>query len=509
MLLRTILFLFFLIPFLVQSQFVNRNDSTYKAYKYPNGSISSEGFLINGKPNGYWITYYPNQLRKSEGNRINFELSGVWKFYDKKGNLLESIEYEKGQKYGLNKTFVNCFLSTEKEFENGIQVGVEKTYYPDSSNSILKSTKPFKAGRLDGLAYFYAKDGRLIEIISYEKGFLVKREKINQKDEEGKKQGIWKEYYKNGRLKTEKRFKDDSLNGYVKEYNIKGKLEEAALFIDGEIRSEEENQADFEIIYTYYEDGSLESSTTYNLGGKKDGVAQIFDKKGNVIGSKIYKDDYLIAEGIIDRSGIRNGNWKTYYLSGEIRSEGKYKSGNKFGKWVYYYSTAKKEQEGYFDKNGKYTGKWFWYYENGNLLRSEEYLRGIEDGMLIEYKIDSAIITKGEFIDGKREGEWYYSLNDHIERGKYLYGERNGYWEHKYPNGKISFKGVFESGRPHGEHKYYSQNGVLIREEEYSYGVRDGKWRWFDDDGLEYLFIVYKDGVEKKVNGAKFKLSTE
>ena len=30
----------------------------YNIFYYPNGQISSEGFMKNGKPDGYWKTYY-------------------------------------------------------------------------------------------------------------------------------------------------------------------------------------------------------------------------------------------------------------------------------------------------------------------------------------------------------------------------------------------------------------------------------------------------------------------
>jgi len=508
-LLRTLIFSLFLLPFFLSAQFVDSSRSDYKAYYYEGGELSSEGYIKDSKPNGYWITYYPNQLRKSEGNRVDFLLDGVWKFYDEKGNLAQLITYKAGKKDGPSKIFKECHLAEVSIYEDGVQVGLEKQFYPDSSNALLKGEIPYEEGVKEGIAKFYAKDGRLVEIVNYKKGFVASREKVNQKDEKGRKQGLWKEYYPNGRLKTERRFKDDELNGYVKEYSSQGKLEGAELFLEGEQRSEEENEADFEIRYTYYDDGSVKSTTTYNLAGEKDGVFQQYDREGKVINAEIWKNNYLIAKGIIDRSGVRRGDWETYYLDGKIKSKGAYRGGEKYGKWVYYFSTGEVEQEGYYDKAGRLTGEWTWYYEDGNVLRTEEFLRGLEDGMLVEYGIDSAVITKGEFLEGEKEGEWFYQLNDHQEVGKYLYGQRNGYWEHQYPDGQVSFKGLYEGGRPHGDHKYYSKEGVLIKKEEYSYGVPDGKWKWYDENGVEYLSIVYKDGEEKKVNGEKFKINSK
>ena len=53
----------------------------HKVFRYDNDSISSEGTLVNGKPEGYWKTYYENGRLKSEGNRKDFKLDGRWYFY--------------------------------------------------------------------------------------------------------------------------------------------------------------------------------------------------------------------------------------------------------------------------------------------------------------------------------------------------------------------------------------------------------------------------------------------
>ncbi|MCK7460655.1 MAG: hypothetical protein MZU84_00480 [Sphingobacterium sp.] len=39
----------------------------YQIFKYPNGTISSEGLFKNGKPEGFWKSYYVTGIKKSEG----------------------------------------------------------------------------------------------------------------------------------------------------------------------------------------------------------------------------------------------------------------------------------------------------------------------------------------------------------------------------------------------------------------------------------------------------------
>lgn len=508
--LKTFHFLLLLVPFILKAQVVDSSSENYQVYFYDNGVISSEGLLIDGKPNGYWITYYDNNEKKSEGNRVNFLLSGRWKFYTEEGKLKNTIEYKNGIKEGdYNYYDSSVFLIKKEHYTDGVKNGLEYHLYPDSSNDVIKKTIPFEEGKENGIAFEYAKDGRIITIISYKNGFKLSTEKLNRTDNLGRKQGVWKKYYEeNGRLKKEERYKDDLLNGYVKLYNKEGKLEEAILYINGERQNQEDNLADFNTENMYFEDGSIKSTIFYNLAGKKDGVSTYYNKEGEVRASEIYKNGYLIKKGIIDKKGFAQGIWETYYLNGKLKSKGAYKNGKKFGKWTYYYSNDKIEQEGFYDENGKYTGEWKWYYEDGSLLRKENYRRGVEDGMLVEYDRQGKLITEGEYYEGEKEGVWVYELNDHIENGKYRYGERDGNWEFKYPNGKLSFEGKYLEGIPDGKHKYYSKEGVLIREENYSYGKKDGKWKWYDSEGFEVMSIEYDDGEEKKINGKRVKFST-
>lgn len=503
-------FLFFSLLFsftFVLGQTVDSSAENYKAYYYENGQISSEGYLEDGKPNGYWITYYPNQLRESEGNRVNFQLDGEWKFYRENGDLKTIIPYKSGVKNGKVLHYENCVLVKEVPFVDGKREGLQIEYYADSTHQI-KLTTPFENNVENGVAYHYARDGRLIELITYKNGFVANREKINKIDDQGRKQGIWKTYYSNMRLETERRYKDDLLNGYVKYYNSDGKLEKAELYIDGVKQEGEDNEADFTIQNTYYENGEIKEMTSYNMAGKKDGISKSFDQSGKIERAAFYQNGYLISKGgIIDEEGLFQGKWEYYYLDGNLKSKGEYKDGKKYGKWTYYFTNGNVEQEGFFDKNGNYTGEWKWYYENGNLLRKEEYRRGKREGFLEEYSINGELITKGEYFDGEKEGPWFYQLNDHKEEGEYRYGYRNGEWIHHHLNGKISFEGNYIDGEPEGKHKYYNEEGILIKEENYRYGEKHGKWKWYDSFGIETTTMHYKDGELKKVDGKRVNFS--
>ena len=62
----------------------NKIEDGYHIFKYPNGAVSSEGTIRDGKPDGEWKSYYITGGIKSEGRRRNFSLDSIWVFYTQK-----------------------------------------------------------------------------------------------------------------------------------------------------------------------------------------------------------------------------------------------------------------------------------------------------------------------------------------------------------------------------------------------------------------------------------------
>ncbi|MDA0946058.1 MAG: hypothetical protein O2791_03335, partial [Bacteroidetes bacterium] len=51
-------------------------------FNHANGSVASEGCLVQGIPTGLWKNYAEQGLLLSEGARENNAPVGVWTFYD-------------------------------------------------------------------------------------------------------------------------------------------------------------------------------------------------------------------------------------------------------------------------------------------------------------------------------------------------------------------------------------------------------------------------------------------
>lgn len=493
---------------LLMCSLVFGQDSTsklvHKKFYYPDGSLSSEGTLKDGKPEGYWKNYYPWGILKSEGNRAQFELSGTWKFYDEVGNLQRSISYKEGKKYGPIKTYSDsCYLIREEPFIADVKHGIEKEYF-NRPGELLKKEIPYKEGVRDGTSIEYDEEGRIITLIIYRHGFVKSKENINRSNALGK-QGTWKWFYPNGQLEWEKRYKNDVLHGYAKHYDANGRLIEATLYLDGVAQQDEELIARLEMKRTYHENGQLAWEGGYNYEGKAEGVHIYYDDKGKISEVKVFDKDVLLAKGELNEDGQRIGYWEEYYADGSVKSKGKYKDGIKIGEWSHFFANGTLEQKGKYTKDGKPSGLWVWYYENGNVLREENFRKGLEDGSFIEYSRSGEVITKGDYLDGKKEGFWYYETGDYREEGNYRDDRREGVWKYYYNNGTLLFQGEYIDGYPEGKHRYYYADGVLKREENYSVGEPDGVWKSYTASGDLFLTAVYRNGKEYKLDNRKLK----
>jgi len=472
----------------------------YQKFYYQNGKISSEGTMRSGKPDGYWKTYFESGNLKSEGNRADFLLDSTWKFYDETGKIVLTINYKKGLKNGLRVTYLEKEFIAEN-FENDIKQGLTTHYYSDST---IYKTINFVNGKEDGLSKEFGEDGRVITLTVYKKGYVVSRERINRLDSEGRKQGAWKFFHANGLVKTEGKFKNDLKDGYFKDYDEKGKLLTISKWIEGEQQKDVVELTKLEIEKEYYPNGTVKVFQGYK-NGLPEGVRREYTEDGTLVAGFIFKEGKKVGEGIVKEDGLKNGAWKEFFITGELKAEGNYKDDIKVGKWTYYFANGKTEQTGKYDEKGKLTGKWVWYYPSGEILREENYLNGLADGTMTEFTEDGGIIAEGEFIEGEEEGQWIYETGGYREEGNYAFGLRQGVWKRFYPDGTLQFEGEFIEDNPNGTHKYYWDNGKLKEENEYLMGTKLGDWKTYNSDGTLFLVITYENGIEKKYDGIKIK----
>ena len=485
-----VLLCFVLLFYTVKGQENSTLQDGFQIFRYPNGAISSQGLIKNGKPEGFWKSYYVTGVIKSEGRRTNYMLDSIWIFYDQAGDTTEKINYLYGKKNGWYYKYrkdpaAGLFIWSKELFAADRKEGNGYIYFPDGK---VQQNIRYSDGKKQGLSKEYDREGNIITLMEYNNDFLISREKINRTDSKGLKQGDWKDFYPNGEIKSEMTYIDNMLNGYYKEYDNRGKLVLTMLYDNGTIvKNKVEDQPDIEIVTKHDQDGRLIYSGPFR-NKIPVGIHRDFGKDGKVTNAYVYNDNgLLLSEGIVDEAGNRNGKWKDLFADGKVEAEGQFIDNRRTGIWKFYSDSGKVEQTGAYN-NGRPDGLWKWYYGNNALLREEEYFQGKRDGAFTEYSKDGEIISQGQFADGEKNEAWKYQTGDNTEEGKYILGLRDGIWKSYYPGGKLKSRGNWIQGNPDGEQIYYYEDGKIKEQQFYKIGIREKTWKKFDE---EWNYLTY------------------
>lgn len=493
----------------ILAQEINKKNG-YRIFYYKNGNISSEGLMRNGKPDGLWKSYYETGGIKTIGKRKNYQLDSTWVFYNVYGDVVAKINYKINRKNGFSYAY---YTSEEKPgyignikakelYVNNLKQGIADYYYP---NGMLQKKTSYKNDIKHGDEIIYNKKGIIIEIKKYNKGHVIAREKINQYNDNGKKEGVWKEFYADGNLKKELSYKNGILEGNVKEFDKKGQIVLNLEYKKGKIQDRVEEEDIVDVVEKFDKEGNIIYRGVY-----KDsipiGIHRKFNLEGAVTEAYLYNlNGKIIEKGIIDEAGVRNGYFQEYYMNGKIKAEGKYVNNKKNGLWKFYFENGNLEQEGRY-RNGKEDELWKWYFENGNTKLEEAYFNGKEEGYSVEYNENEEIIAKGEYYDGEKEGEWFYKVGDEKQEGVFVGGMKDGKWKYYYDTGQLKFEGNYIQGVPDGIHRYYYPNGNIKEEQNFSNGIKQKHWKKYDELGNLFLTISYEDNKEIRINGVKVKL---
>ena len=488
------LILFLIFPLLLKSQSLDG----FKKYTYPNGEIASKGYLKNGKPEGFWINYYQNGNIKSKGNRVNNKLDSIWNFYNTNGSLSVSLRYENGVKHGWKITYNKNSYIVKKEFFNSDTIQELRIFY---NSGEIKEKFSFKNGLKHGSAFRFDTTGLEQVWWDYNHG-KCKEFIINRKDQFNRKTGRWLKFT-DGKVIEEVNYSKGYKQGVERIYNKKGDLLKINEYSKDSIKKDVSNLLEVELKKDFDSNGLITKSGSFTKGGKPHGIHRIYNDKGQVTSSCIYKYGVLTAKGIVKKNGLKHGYWSFYYPSGTKQSEGEFKNGVKIGEWVYYYENGLTESRGLYSNNGKQDGLWKEYYNNGSLYGEINYLEGLYDGLYKVFDDSGRVVIQGNYKDNYEEGEWFYINGSFSEKGSYIDGQKVGEWRSYYNDKQLIFKGKYQNGLPVGEHIFWYNSGNLFRIGEYVSGRKSGRWIQYTEGGEVFMITEYLDGLEKVLNGYK------
>ena len=166
------------------------------------------------------------------------------------------------EKLEYNEETELVYVEGEKEAFTGIA-----KYYSKDESSIFEF--PYKNGKKEGRGKEYYLNGKFKSDAFFIDGLL-----------QGKSIG----YYENGNLEYEENYKDGKLDGLIKDYYENGQLKSELNYKNGQLDG---------LARAYHENGQLHIEENYK-DGKLEGESTNYDEKGNIILRLIYKDDEII-----------------------------------------------------------------------------------------------------------------------------------------------------------------------------------------------------------------------
>jgi len=127
----------------------------------------------------------------------------------------------------------------------------------------------------------------------------------------GKRNGNWNFYFKNGKIKGSGNYVNGTMSGLWR---------------------------------LYFSDGTLRSTGNYK-NNLKDGEWHFYFNGGTKKSTGTFV------------AGVKHGSWTEYYKNGKVFYKGRYQYGRADGSWTYYFHSGKLYQSGNY-KNDRKEGKW-------------------------------------------------------------------------------------------------------------------------------------------------------
>jgi antitoxin component YwqK of YwqJK toxin-antitoxin module len=171
-------------------------------------------------------------------------------------------------------------------------------------------------------------------------------------------------------------------------------------------------------------------------------------------------------------------------------------SGRRQGVWRKVDKDGHKIYDGQF-KDGAPVGEFRYYYPDGKLKTVSVLSEGGKTARTVSYSSGGLKIAEGKYMNEKKDSSWrYYSDLDGVllSEESYTSGIRNGVSTTFYPNGKITEVVYFRDGKKEGEWIQYFDDGKLKLKGRYINDEKDGLFTGYYPSGKISFSGTYKTG---------------
>jgi len=310
-------------------------------------------------------------------------------------------------------------------------------------------------------------------VVKYYPALFGQKRKVKARyvvDENGKKQGLYQSFHKNGqenvtcwfkndrkcgkyvsrhpngRVATECFYQDDELEGTYTSFYLTGLPQFTGNFHknlgegrqtwfrpDGSISyyehqhmgKREGKSVSFcrdEVTHTIFGNGVELGISRYSAGCSTETVQNFQDNRLISQIQNYYDAEHNLVESVLFTSD-KESEHTTYYPSGRIRATWKEYSGSKEGLLTRYFESGRKAEECPYIRN-LIQGKRILFYDNASNTKREEsdYVKDIREGISIERDEEGHVTGKSRFVKGKKiilrhmSELRFYKMADHDAR---------------------------------------------------------------------------------------------
>ena len=390
---------------------------------------------------------------------INDENSRFYRYYDENLNLAIDVNCIDGkciQKgYYSNKKL--AYIKEAKLTEN-LDILTNGKYTEYYKNGQIKIQGSYKEGKRDGKFKTFLKNGKSAGFIIYKDGKIIKSTLVKTMKDNASFSPI---SYANYDLDTSYSIGGvDFPNKLLKRYRMydkKGVLNGNSIgyYEEGNIQSifPYKNNLIEGLVIRYYENGNIKEEVNYK-NDKMNGEAKSYDENGKLNGRTIFKDDIKLEEDVYKENEILKNTFKNgelvkqdiCTLNGTLK-ERRILNGDEMEYSTFYPNGNVKQKILAKDKT---IIKEQIYARNGNIMSNSFFSDGKPVIELFEYYPDGKLFRKISTVN------------------KMLNGDSIEY----YPNGNIKEKTHFINNKEEGEHFFYDKNGNLIKTDIYKNDVK-------------------------------------
>ena len=308
----------------------------------------------------------------------------------------------------------------------------------------------------------------------------------------GKKQGVWINWYENGVESSRASFTDGEMDGEFLVFNILGNMRDSSTVRGGEQQG---------LVCSYYPLGGRRACKTavddiwngpafdlfqsggtefkYTLKeGKAEGPVEQFWADGSVRYTGAYVSDQRdgmhvnkFPNGNTENeytyvAGKTEGPYKEWYYHGQLSGEGIMKAGKPSGEIKRYDEFGTLTSSSHFDDQGRLQGITTEFDDHGRPYMELEYNKDL----LIRYRyLDPAgkVLSEGSRSKGKFDLRGFHSEGGKKVEGTYLdEGAKVGEWKYYYADGTLQSVEQFEKGEVVGTQSFFDQAGKLTGKNE-------------------------------------------